>query len=136
MFTGDDVVSPLWASFKCQQCGQCCEKLGLPWPSGRNLEEMAKFLKIDPDDIIEQYYGKIVEDNGNKFIEKYREDRRTPCPFLGSDKNCKIYPVRPDPCRTYPLDTDFGRCGIDCPGMKSILDDEKLQEEEKEEETD
>ena len=62
---------------------------------------MAKFLKMDKDDIIERYYGKIVENNGKKFIEKYQEDRRTPCPFLGRDKNCKIYNVRPDSCRAY-----------------------------------
>ena len=122
--------SSLWASFKCQCCGQCCEKLGLPWPSGRNLEEMAKFLKVQPNNLIVQYYGKIVEENGKEFVEKYEEDRRIPCPFLGNDKNCKIYPVRPDPCRLYPIDTDFGRYGIDCPGMENILNDVKIQKEE------
>jgi hypothetical protein len=81
---------------------------------------MAKFLKMDADDIIERYYGNLVKHNGKKFIEKYQKDRRTPCPFLGNDKNCTIYPVRPDACRAYPLDTDLGRCGIDCPGMRKI----------------
>jgi Fe-S-cluster containining protein len=91
---------------------------------------MAKFLKIQPNDLIVQYYGKIVEEDGKEFVEKYEEDRRTPCPFLGDDKNCKIYPVRPDPCRLYPIDTDFGRCGIDCPGMENIFNDVKMQKEE------
>lgn len=122
--------SSRWASFKCQRCGQCCEGLGLPWPSGRNLKEMAKFLKIQPNGLIVQYYGKIVEEDGKEFVEKYEEDRRTPCPFLGDDKNCRIYPVRPDPCRLYPIDTDFGRCGIDCPGMENIFNDVKMQKEE------
>lgn len=133
MFRGDDVTSSLWASFKCQQCGQCCEKLGLPWPSSKNLKEMAKFLKMDADDIIERYYGNLVKHNGKKFIEKYQKDRRTPCPFLGNDKNCKIYTVRPDPCRAYPLDTDFGRCEIDCPGMRKILNNNGVCLEKEEE---
>lgn len=124
------MTSSLWASFKCQRCGQCCERLGLPWPSSRNLEEMTKFLKMHPKDLIVQYYGRTIEEDGKEFVEKYKEDRRTPCPFLGSDKNCKIYPVRPDPCRAYPIDTDFGRCEIDCPGMKNILNDVKLQKQE------
>lgn len=88
---------------------------------------MAKFLNTQIDDIIERYYGKIIEKDGERFIEKYKGDRRTPCPFLGGDKTCKIYSVRPDPCKAYPLQTDFGRCGIDCPGMKRILEDTKLR---------
>lgn len=127
------MTSSLWTSFKCQKCGQCCEKLGLPLPSSRNLKEMAKFLMIDPDDIVERYYGKLFEKDGKKFIEKYQEDRRTPCPFLGNDQNCKIYSVRPDPCRAYPLDTDFGRCGIDCPGMRKIVNNDEVCLEKEEE---
>ena len=123
----------LWESFKCQQCGQCCVKLGLPWPSDKNLKEMAKFLEMDSDDIIERYYGNFVKHNGKRFIDKYQKDRRTPCPFLGNDKNCTIYPVRPDECRAYPLDTDFGRCGIDCPGMRKILNNDKVCLEKEEE---
>lgn len=96
------MTSSLWASFKCQRCGQCCEKLGLSWPTGKNLEEMAKFLKIHPDTLITRYYGKIIEKNGKKFIRRYQKDRRTPCPFLRNDKSCEIYPVRPNPCRAYP----------------------------------
>lgn len=113
--------SSRWSSFKCRRCGQCCENLGLPWPAGR-LEEMAKFLNMDPDDLIRRYYGEIVEKDGKKFVEKYQENRRTPCPFLQSNKNCAIYLVRPNPCRAYPLDTDFGRCGIDCPAAHDLFE--------------
>jgi len=110
-----------WSFFMCRRCGQCCEKLGLPWPAGR-LEVMAEFLNMDPDDLIRRYYGEIVERDGKKFVKKYQENRRIPCPFLQSNKSCEIYSVRPIPYRAYPLDTDFGRCGIDCPAARDLFE--------------
>jgi Fe-S-cluster containining protein len=121
-----------WDLFQCQRCGQCCEKLGLPGLSNEEPEAIAEFLNVTAEELIEKYYGKIIEENGEKYVESYQEDRRTPCPFLASDKSCKIYPVRPEPCRAYPLETDFGRCDVDCPGAKNIYKDEELQEQEEE----
>jgi hypothetical protein len=31
-----------------------------------------------------------------------------------------IYPIRPEPCRLYPLLTDFGAAGVNCPGSKEF----------------
>lgn len=116
-----------WSLFKCQQCGQCCEKLGLSWDPN-NIEKMAEFLNMDLEDLVTRYYGDIYWENGERFI-RWDQTKRKPCPFLGEDKNCRIYPVRPKGCKAYPIDTDFGRCGIDCPGMKIV--DETDSEEEK-----
>lgn len=117
------MISNRWERFNCKRCGLCCEKIGLPWPSGR-LEEIADFLNTNPEEIITKYYGEILWENGERYIKKYIEDKRTPCPFLGNDRTCSIYLVRPDGCRKYPIETDCGRCGVDCPGMKELLTDE------------
>lgn len=108
-----------WSLFKCQRCGQCCEKSGLPWDPN-NIQKISEFLKMDSEDLVTRYYGDIYWENSERFI-RWDKTRRKPCPFLGEDKNCQIYPVRPNGCKAYPIDTDFGRCGVDCPGMK-ILD--------------
>ena len=110
--------SSKWSLFKCQRCGQCCEKSGLPWDPWKS-EEIAKFLKMDFEDFFTRYYGKTVMKKGKKYFQ-LNPNRTTHCPFLGKDKSCHIYPVRPYSCEHYPVDTDFGRCGVDCPAMKIV----------------
>jgi len=122
-----------WSLFKCQRCGQCCEKLGLPWYSD-NIEKMAEFLKVIPEDLVTRYYGDIVIENGERCV-KFDETRRTPCPFLQEDKTCQVYPVRPKGCKAYPIETDFGRNGVDCPAMEIVDAIDSLPEGEEKEES-
>lgn len=107
-----------WSLFKCQRCGQCCAKLGLPWDPLKS-EEIAKFLKMNFEDFFTRYYGKIIMKKGKKYFQ-LDPNRTTYCPFLGKNKSCQIYPVRPSSCEAYPIETDFGRCGVDCPAMKIV----------------
>lgn len=116
-----------WDLFSCQRCGKCCAELGLPYDP-KSVFEIAEFLNLKVDQVIEKYYGKIIEGANEWESEDYK---RKPCPFLitnGDTKSCLIYTVRPSGCRLYPFDTDFGRSGVDCPGAKIVY--EKLNEEE------
>ncbi len=116
----------MWKNFKCTRCGICCEETGLPWDPHRS-HKIAEFLNISISQLIEKYYGRITSDGTHWESE---EEKRTPCPFLKSEgvqKSCLIYPVRPEPCELYPFETDFGRCGVDCPAAKKVL--EKLENE-------
>jgi Fe-S-cluster containining protein len=91
---------------------------------------MAEFLKMNPENLVTRYYGEIGVENGERAV-KLDRNRTTPCQFLGEDKSCQVYPVRPDGCKAYPIQTDFGRFGINCPAMK-ILDAMDYPEEEEE----
>lgn len=116
----------LWKYFRCEGCGKCCEETGLPWDPQRS-HKIAKFLGILVSQLIEKYYGKIIS-NGKHW--KSEEEKRTPCPFLKSEgikKSCLVYLVRPEACELYPFETDFGRCGVDCPAAKKVFD--KLENE-------
>lgn len=68
----------------------------------------------------------ITEDG--KHIE-FQSHKRNPCPFLSSDsqnqKSCKIYPVRPYGCRSFPFDT-MGT--LDCPEARKVFD--KIRKED------
>jgi hypothetical protein len=90
---------------------------------------MSEFLKMESEDFVTQYYEDIIYRKNGKIFIRPDQTRRKPCPFLGEDKNCKIYPVRPMGCKAYPIDTHLGRCGVDCPARKII--DEMDSEEEK-----
>jgi hypothetical protein len=89
---------------------------------------MAEFLNMDEEQLVTLYYGDIYWESGERFI-RWDKSRRRPCPFLEEDKKCKIYPVRPEGCKAYPIDTNFGRYGVDCPAMKII---EAMDSEEEE----
>lgn len=115
--------------FECQRCGRCCTRLGLPWPRilGR-LKIMADFLKMSEEDLITRYYGDLITKNGKRSV-RFDRKRTTPCPFLGEDKTCQIYTVRPTECHLYPfdikLDTESPRSspfeefiGMDCPELE------------------
>lgn len=108
-----------WDFFKCQQCGQCCEKIGLPYDPD-NVDEIAGHLNISTNELITEYYGTI---SPNQTHWESDDTKRIPCPFLSSSngkKVCTIYEVRPFGCRLFPLHTDFCRDDVDCPGMKIV----------------
>ena len=110
-----------WNYFKCQRCGKCCEKLGLPYDP-ESVLKIADFLGITIEKLIEDYYGELIDDPKGWISQ---DKKRTPCPFLQStdmNKACKIYEVRPEGCRLYPFNTDFGRCGVECPGAEIAND--------------
>ena len=62
--------------------------------SEKDIERLAKNQKMKPVDFIAQYLY-IDEDNDYVF-------KQTPCPFLMSDKYCRMYEDRPKACREYP----------------------------------
>jgi Fe-S-cluster containining protein len=108
-----------WERFTCHRCGKCCTQLGLPYDA-RALPGMADFLGIGIDELVQKYYGHRSED-GQQLVSEDR--KRKPCPFLvteGHKKACGIYPVRPEGCRAFPFDTDFGTNGVPCPAAKEV----------------
>ena len=108
----------LWNHFDCHRCGKCCTELGLPFPDGaQGLPEVAEFLGMDYDEMLQKYYGHRTADD--KF--QIDEHKRKPCPFLEKRNDgmaCGIYSVRPNGCRAYPIDTNFGDGGIHCPAYR------------------
>ncbi|MFB6320780.1 YkgJ family cysteine cluster protein [Saccharicrinis sp. FJH54] len=77
----------------CLECANCCKNLG-PRITDRDVDKMAKALKLKPAAITEQYL-KTDEDGDMVF-------KSMPCPFLMHDNYCMIYESRPKACREYP----------------------------------
>ena len=77
----------------CLSCANCCRSLG-PAISDRDIERMAKVLRIKPSEVVSSYL-RIDEDGDYVF-------KSMPCPFLMPDNYCSIYDSRPKACREYP----------------------------------
>lgn len=77
----------------CLTCANCC-KTTSPTFYERDIDRLAKHLKIKPSEFIRQYL-KIDEDGDYVFTE-------APCPFLDYENYCMVYDSRPTACREYP----------------------------------
>ena len=82
--------------FECTKCGNCCTgRPGYVWIQVEDMHRIAEFLGIRFREFLARYVRKI----GTRWslIEKDNAD----CIFYES--GCKIYPVRPTQCRTFPF---------------------------------
>ncbi len=77
----------------CLNCANCCKSIS-PTLYNRDIERLAKSLKLKPSQFLDNYL--LTDDEGDYVFKK------TPCPFLLSDNYCMVYDIRPKACREYP----------------------------------
>jgi Fe-S-cluster containining protein len=88
----------------CIDCGgKCCiGESGYIWVKYKEIEAIAKFLKLDLDTFSNRYLKRV---NGRYSLKEIRVDRDNyACIFFDMNiKGCKIYDVRPVQCQKYPF---------------------------------
>ena len=93
----DEVVHTLheevFSEFDCLTCANCCSSIS-PIVTDKDIERLARHLKMKPARLIEQYLH-LDDDQDYVFND-------TPCPFLMPDNYCMVYEYRPKACREYP----------------------------------
>ncbi|SDC40245.1 YkgJ family cysteine cluster protein [Williamwhitmania taraxaci] len=77
----------------CLDCANCCKSIS-PSITDRDIDRMAKELRIRPSEVISRY---LYLDSDGDYVYKCQ-----PCPFLMADNYCSIYESRPKACREYP----------------------------------
>ncbi len=77
----------------CLACGNCCKNHS-PRFKTTDIKRISKHLRMREGEFIEQY---LKLDEEGDYVNK-----RSPCPFLGSDNYCSIYEHRPGDCARYP----------------------------------
>jgi Fe-S-cluster containining protein len=104
--------------FTCTQCGNCCGGApGYVWISRDDIVRISTFLKITPEEMVEQYCRKV----GGQWSLKegkgpgsdwdcvfLREEKVTKRTASGEEvklgrRYCSVYSVRPLQCRTWPF---------------------------------
>lgn len=111
----------------CLQCANCC-KTTSPVFTSKDIERIAKQLKLTPGAFIDKYLR--IDDEQDYVLQQ------SPCTFLDSENYCTIYEVRPKACREYPHTNRKNMAGIlkltyrntlVCPAVLEIV--ERLKKE-------
>jgi Fe-S-cluster containining protein len=94
--------------FECTQCGQCCTNRGdyqHLYVSDPEVVRLARFLGLLPAEFRRRFTW--VDEYG--WTQVFLDER---CVFLDPQTmRCKVYPVRPTQCRTFPFWRDLVREG-------------------------
>ena len=88
-----DLNEKVFERIDCLTCANCC-KTTSPIVTEKDIDRMAKFLKMPAQQFIAQY---LKRDTDGLWMMQ-----ETPCPFLQTDNYCLIYEARPKACREYP----------------------------------
>ena len=109
----------------CLTCANCC-KTTSPIFYQKDIERVAKRVRMKPQDFIEKYL-RIDEDKD--YVLK-----QAPCPFLDNENYCMVYEDRPTACREYPhtdrknmyqiLDLTYKNTLV-CPAVLQIVEEVK-----------
>ena len=93
----DDKVHRLhdeaFENIDCLVCANCC-KTTSPTFYERDIDRLAKHLKMKPSEFIKQYLK--IDEDGDYVLTT------APCPFLDYENYCMVYDSRPTACREYP----------------------------------
>ena len=106
-------------NFTCSQCGDCCTGApGVVWVTDEELQEIAGHLGKSIEEI-RLFHTRLVR--GRVSLTEYQNGD---CTFFDAEKrHCKVYPVRPIQCQTWPFwqsnvasEQKWGQVCEDCPG--------------------
>jgi len=102
----------------CKECdGNCCiGESGYIWVTPNDIKNISSFLGIDEEIFKSRFLIKV----GYRYSIKEKPYKNGyACIFF--ENGCKIYPVRPNQCRTFPFwdyyKTHMNELLKECPGI-------------------
>ena len=103
--------------FKCRGCGACCRiKNGIVRVGDAEIMRIAAFLGMSEQAFIDRETEIAPDRRG--LVLKSRPDES--CVYLTDDNRCRIHPVKPDKCRTFPLEWTNPDSAEICPALESV----------------
>ena len=109
------VSHPASEKFHCRMCGACCRiPDGIVRVSEAEIARIAAFLGMAEADFIDRETELAPDRRG--LILRSRPDGA--CVWLTDDNLCRINPVKPYQCRTFPDKWTNSDSNETCPGLK------------------
>lgn len=93
----EQVVAQARSIFECQQCGHCCEGRGGIVLSARDLQRLAMFLRLEPDEVLRDYA------EAARGKHRLRTSDNGWCVFFLPGIGCTVHEGKPDICRAWPF---------------------------------
>lgn len=110
-------------NFQCHRCGSCCTGDGFVRITPEELSQIAAFLGISEEEMMEHYAHRMGDD---EIWLRDGEGEKAPCIFLEWDEKgqsgCRIQPVKPSQCAAFPM--KWRREGIEkwCAALRAPLE--------------
>ena len=87
--------------FSCRQCSRCCRfEGGAVLLSREDLNSLAQWAQLTPEQFIKVYCRFLEDDSGTKYL-CLRDKNKSDCTFWNN--GCEAYSARPAQCRSYPF---------------------------------
>lgn len=86
--------------FKCVCCGACCRWPGYVHIGEKDLSAISQYLGIGVNQFADEY-TRLSEDRKGLILNDGDDGE---CIFLTKDNKCRINPVKPHQCKTFPYD--------------------------------
>lgn len=86
--------------FECKACGECCRTHGeyaFVYLSDVDVSRISAYLNMTRLDFLNAYCASDAD--GDVYLAELKGD----CSFLEKGNLCRIYPVRPKQCDTWPF---------------------------------
>jgi len=105
--------------FACLRCGRCCAVSGFVHVTTREIKQIANHLGISAAAVRRGYTATMALD-GRKVEILRDHPQTTRCIFLDEQNQCRIHPVKPQQCQSFPL--EWKRAGADlyCLGLQRL----------------
>ena len=104
------------SKFVCSRCGACCRIEGMVRLKDADTARIAAHLGMSEADFIADETNLAPDRKG--LVLKDRSDGA--CAMLDGQNRCRIYPVRPEKCRTFPYEWTNEESATYCPGLKAL----------------
>lgn len=102
------------SGFSCRHCGACCRiKDGIVRVSDAEIARIAAFLGMTEQDFIDRE-TEVAPDRRGLILKSLPGGA---CTWLTSDNLCRIHPVKPDKCRTFPYEWTNADTNDVCPEL-------------------
>jgi hypothetical protein len=103
--------------FVCKKCGACCRiPNGIVRVSDAEIARIAAFLGMAEAEFIER--GTELAPDRRGLVLKSRPGGA--CEWLTEDNLCRINPVKPDKCRTFPFEWVNPDSETVCPALAAL----------------